>query len=42
MFDHRKYKPFVTVDIKDRTWPTKSSLRLLGGAALIFVMAIRL
>lgn len=21
MFDHRKYKPFVTVDIKDRTWP---------------------
>lgn len=21
MFDHRKYKPFATVDIKDRTWP---------------------
>ncbi len=21
MFDHRKYKPFTTVDIKDRTWP---------------------
>ena len=23
MFDHRKYKPFVTVDIKDRTWPNQ-------------------
>jgi len=22
-FDHRKYKPFTTVDIKDRTWPDK-------------------
>ena len=21
MFDHTKYKPFTTIDIKDRTWP---------------------
>ncbi|MCH8136716.1 MAG: 2-isopropylmalate synthase, partial [Proteobacteria bacterium] len=21
MFDHRKYKPFQPIDIKDRTWP---------------------
>src|SRR6056300_656835 len=21
MFDHTKYKPFATIDIKDRTWP---------------------
>lgn len=23
VFDHKKYKPFQTVDIKDRTWPNK-------------------
>jgi 2-isopropylmalate synthase len=23
MFDHKKYKPFATVDIKDRTWPNQ-------------------
>ena len=23
MFDYKKYKPFQTVDIKDRTWPNK-------------------
>ncbi len=23
MFDHRKYKPFQTIDIKDRTWPDR-------------------
>ena len=23
MFDHTKYKPFTTIDIKDRTWPDR-------------------
>ena len=23
MFDHKKYKPFKTIDIQDRTWPNK-------------------
>lgn len=23
VFDHKKYKPFQTIDIKDRTWPNK-------------------
>ena len=23
MFDHTKYQPFQTIDIKDRTWPNQ-------------------
>jgi 2-isopropylmalate synthase len=23
VFDHSKYKPFPTIDIKDRTWPNQ-------------------